>query len=162
MRRALVLSWVALSAGWIAAFFYLGGRIGGVRYLAHVGMATPAFLNLLMAVLSVAMARRLLLGLPTLRSLPLLTLYVVTALHLVNLLGLFLMMLDNGRAFASNPLVLVPFLLLSSVASTNSVFTERVPGFAGLVVLPLGTLLVAIVSSRISDEPRRSNVRRDA
>jgi len=64
MRIGLASFWLAIAAGWVAAFLFLGKMAGGNQYISHMGWRLAAALDIAMSVLCVLSACLILLRKP--------------------------------------------------------------------------------------------------
>ena len=124
MRYLYSALWLLISAGWLSAFYFQGSIIGGVEWLVHVGLGLPAGMNLLMAVLCLFTAicflgpKRIPIALAA-------AVGVVTAVHLFNAIGQYLVHSTIGGILTTHAAVMIPFQLVGAYLPTNTVFTGR-------------------------------------
>ncbi|MGC1173437.1 hypothetical protein [Polaromonas sp.] len=124
MKHFPAIAWASIGAGWLAAFFFLGNMVGGIRWIGHTGLTIPAGLNLLMAALSFASVYHLYAGsrIPGSLSIPI---FLLALLHLLNLFP---------------PVSYLFVYLFSVILRTNTAFTNAIPGYATLLVLPIASM----------------------
>ena len=150
MRAALAALWLALAAGWLSGIVVIAKLIGGARYIAHMGLSAQVTLLTTMGALCAAVA----LGLVVLKTLPRALSAAVAigaGLHLLNAVGVYIMLTTNGHA---SPGVMLPFVLLGSLVPTTTTFYGMPPGNGGLFLLPAATLVLLAVSVATSAPAR--------
>ncbi len=153
LRNVLSAFWLVLCAGWLAAFAELAHQANGVQWIAHVGNACPAALNIFMALLCLSAAVALLWE-GRLAKVLIVFIVIFAALHLFETVGIYLMSQQGPEALS--PILQVPFYLLSSVVPTNTMFTEQLIGFWPLFILPLSSLLLSFVECRNTNQKPRN------
>ena len=141
MHILVSILWLALAAAWGLAFAFLGHMAGGFKYISHVGWSVSAMMNLLISALSIFSAGMLLFS----RKYPTglaVVVALVTSIHLFNALGFFILTVTNGSARG----LLIPFFLFAQVLPTNSSFIGMPVGNFPLLLLPLSSMLVLLLT----------------
>ncbi len=119
--------------------------VGGVQWLSHVGMTRPAAMNLAMAFLVLVGAIWFLREKPIPKTLAVAAI-VLSALHLFNAIGTYLIYDSNGRVLVTDPTLMLPFRLMGGIFPTNSIFTDKLVGNGALLALPFVSLVVVLWS----------------
>ena len=141
MNYALSGAGFFIAAGWLSGVAMIAKLIGGIQWVAHTGqMRTVGMLMAAGAICAIA-------GLVAFgtRRIPkgiLCAAAVIAGVHLVNAIGMYMLLSTNGRAGPE----FMPFALFSSILPTSTQFIGMPAANASLFILPVATLLAAAFS----------------
>ncbi len=152
MRFLLLPFWLIVAAGWLSGITIIAKWIGGYQWIDHMGQSRPVSMLALVgascAAAGLAHARQ--------GRLPKFLAILVAAMagvHLINALGLYMLVRTNGPGDA----IMIPFALLASVLPTTIAFVGAPPSTVSIFILPVTTFLLLAASLAFGRQARHSD-----